>query len=439
MSQPQPQPLTQTQPTKIPARVFIVPYRDRVHHKFFFCNQMKFILEGQDDYEIYFVHQTDSRPFNRGAIKNIGFLAMKSKYPNDYKNITFIFNDVDTLPFHKIFDYKTTPGVVKHYYGFETSLGGIVVIKGGDFEKTNGYPNFWGWGMEDTALQNRCENNNIQIDRRVFYPIGSPEILQLFDGVSRLVSSRDTQRLKNDVGQDGITAIYSLNYTIDTTSLCPDDNVYVTDNKNTFYVNVTTFMTLVKYELDKYHEYDLREPTRKISHPDRQQTKYVNVNNVKNNGWTSIPYIPTALEKREMLKNMAAQNNSNVQQQQQQQQRPHQQRSQYQQPYQQQQQHNQNHPHNQQRVVQSHLLQQQQQHQQQRPQLQQQQQQQQPYQQRILRPPQPPYPTTTTTTTASFSPDSHINAYAPDYAQQINVKPKASASAGVNIGLGGVR
>jgi hypothetical protein len=426
MSQPQPQPLTQTQPTKIPARVFIVPYRDRVHHKFFFCNQMKFILEGQDDYEIYFVHQTDSRPFNRGAIKNIGFLAMKSKYPNDYKNITFIFNDVDTLPFHKIFDYKTTPGVVKHYYGFETSLGGIVVIKGGDFEKTNGYPNFWGWGMEDTALQNRCENNNIQIDRRVFYPIGSPEILQLFDGVSRLVSSRDTQRLKNDVGQDGITAIYSLNYTIDTTSLCPDDNVYVTDNKNTFYVNVTTFMTLVKYELDKYHEYDLREPTRKISHPDRQQTKYVNVNNVKNNGWTTIPYIPTALEKREMLKNMAAQNNAHMQQQQQ---RPPQ-RSQYQQPYQPQpqpQQHNQNHPHNQQRVVQSHLLQQQQQ---QRPQ------QQPPYQQRILRPPQPPYPTTTT---ASFSPDSHINAYAPDYAQQINVKPKASASAGVNIGLGGVR
>uniref|UniRef100_A0A6C0EWG4 Galactosyltransferase C-terminal domain-containing protein n=1 Tax=viral metagenome TaxID=1070528 RepID=A0A6C0EWG4_9ZZZZ len=393
------QPLTQTQPTKIPARVFIVPYRDRVHHKFFFCNQMKFILEGQDDYEIYFVHQTDSRPFNRGAIKNIGFLAMKSKYPNDYKNITFIFNDVDTLPFHKIFDYKTTPGVVKHYYGFDTSLGGIVVIKGGDFEKTNGYPNFWGWGMEDSALQSRCENNNIQIDRSVFYPIGSPEILQLFDGVSRLVSSRDTQRLKNDIGQDGIATIHSLNYTIDATSLCPDDNVYVTDNKNTFYVNVTSFMTLVRYELDKYHEYDLREPTRKISHPDRQQTKYVNVNNVKNNGWTNIPYIPTALEKREMLKNMAAQNNAHVQQQQQH-------RPQYQQ-------HNQ---HNQQRVIQSHLLQEQHN----------------PYQQRNLRPPQPHLRRQTT-----LSPDSHINAYAAEYAQQINVKPKANTS--VNIGLGGVR
>ena len=396
MSQPQPQP--QTQPTKIPARVFIVPYRDRVHHKFFFCNQMKFILEGQDDYEIYFVHQTDSRPFNRGATKNIGFLAMKSKYPNDYKNITFIFNDVDTLPFHKIFDYKTTPGVVKHYYGFDTSLGGIVVIKGGDFEKTNGYPNFWGWGMEDSALQSRCENNNIQIDRGVFYPIGSPEILQLFDGVSRLVSSRDTQRLKNDVGQDGITAIHSLNYTIDTTSLCPDDNVYVTDNKNTFYVNVSTFMTLVKYELDKYHEYDLREPTRKISHPDKQHTKYVNVNNVKNNGWTNIPYIPTALEKREMLKNMAAQNNTNMQH------RPHNQ------PH--------NQQHNQQRVIQSHLLQQQHH----------------PYQQRNFSPPQPqPHLRKQTT----LSPDSHINAYAPEYTRQINVKPKANTS--VNIGLGGVR
>ena len=44
---------------------------------------------------------------------------------------------MDTLPFHKIFDYDTTEGTIKHYYGFTYALGGIVVIKGSDFEKTN--------------------------------------------------------------------------------------------------------------------------------------------------------------------------------------------------------------------------------------------------------------------------------------------------------------
>ena len=142
---------------KVPSRVFIVPYRNRVQHKFFFSKYMSFILEDQDDYEIYFSHQCDARTFNRGGTKDIGFLAIKEKYPQHYKNITFIFNDIDTIPFNKIFDYQTTHGVVKHHYGFKYALGGIVVMKGADFEKINGFPCFWGWGMEDNALQKRCE------------------------------------------------------------------------------------------------------------------------------------------------------------------------------------------------------------------------------------------------------------------------------------------
>ena len=143
-----------TEDKKVPKRVFIVPYRNRVQHKFFFSKYMSFILEDCDDYEIYFSHQCDARTFNRGAAKDIGFLAVKDKYPNDYKDITFIFNDVDTIPFNKIFDYQTTHGVVKHYYGFKYALGGIVVMKGADFERINGFPCYWGWGMEDNALQN---------------------------------------------------------------------------------------------------------------------------------------------------------------------------------------------------------------------------------------------------------------------------------------------
>ena len=58
-----------TESTKVPKRVFIVPYRNRVQHKFFFSKYMSFILEDSDDYEIFFSHQCDARTFNRGATK----------------------------------------------------------------------------------------------------------------------------------------------------------------------------------------------------------------------------------------------------------------------------------------------------------------------------------------------------------------------------------
>ena len=194
----------------IPKRIFIVPYRNRAQQKFFFCKYMSFILEDKDDYEIFFSHQCDAKTFNRGAMKNIGFITARNKYPEHYKDITFIFNDVDTIPFHKIFDYETTHGIVKHYYGFKYTLGGIVVIKGSDFEKTNGFPCFWGWGMEDNVLQKRCEQTGLKTDRSVFYNIGSPEILQLFDGISRIISKKDSWRGEFDNGIDGLKTIYNF-------------------------------------------------------------------------------------------------------------------------------------------------------------------------------------------------------------------------------------
>ena len=281
-----------------PKYVFIVPYRNRVQQKFFFSKYMSFILEEkEDEYEIYFSHQCDARTFNRGATKNIGFLAVKEKYPEHYKDISFVFNDVDTIPFHKIFNYETTHGVVKHFYGFKYALGGIVVMKGADFEKINGFPCFWGWGMEDNVLQKRCEGYNLKVDRSVFYEIGSPQILQLFDGISRIISKKDPWRMEHDNGLDGIRTIHKLSYTLDSKSENPNDNVFVAHNPNIFFINIATFMTYVKFEGDQYYNYDLREPKRKILNPDKLRETKTTV--VTTDNWSNIPYYPTTSERRE--------------------------------------------------------------------------------------------------------------------------------------------
>ena len=91
-----------------PKIIFIVPYRNRENDKTHFEVYIKYLLEDIDsnDYEIYYSHQNDTRAFNRGAVKNIGFIAMRDKYPDTYKSITFVFNDIDTLPIRKnMLDY----------------------------------------------------------------------------------------------------------------------------------------------------------------------------------------------------------------------------------------------------------------------------------------------------------------------------------------------
>ena len=284
--------------SQIPKIVFIIPYRNRPQHKFFFSNYLSTIMDGRNDYELFFSHQCDVRSFNRGGTKNIGFLAIKAKYPNDYKDITFVFNDIDTVPFSTIFDFETVPGVVKHFYGFKYALGGIVALKGSDFEATNGYPNFWGWGLEDNVLQSRCEKIGLTIDRSQFFPIGNPNIIHLFDGVTRVINRKDPWRASHDDGIDGLRTINKLEYTIDTESYNPLDNIHVVSSDKIFIINITTFMTGTRFEHDNYYKYDLREPPRKIIHPDRIKTK--KIDHITDD-WSNIPFYPTSEKKKEMV------------------------------------------------------------------------------------------------------------------------------------------
>ena len=231
---------------KIPKKIFIIPYRDREEYKKKFLERMMDHLNDDDDWEMYFSHQCDKRPFNRGAIKNIGFIAMKIKYPNHYKNISFIFHDIDTLPVLKgVFPYDTVEGKVAHYYGFKFALGGVFVIKGKDFENIKGFPNFWGWGFEDNLLNKRCIINNLIIDRSIFYNHKDKERLKYIerldkdDGNVKLFTKREIY-MQNENPED-ITDLKNVTFTI-------NDN----------FINITNFETRISHT---EHDFYLKKVT----------------------------------------------------------------------------------------------------------------------------------------------------------------------------------
>jgi hypothetical protein len=199
-------------PTPVPSLIFVIPYRDREQHLAFFKNHMTTVILKDEDpatYTFLVVHQNDARSFNRGAMKNIGFLYIKNKYPNDYDKITLVFNDVDTMPYTNILDYKTPRGTVKHFYGYKFSLGGIFSINAKDFEETGGFPNFWAWGYEDNAMNQRVLQKGLAIDRSVFFPIMDKNILQLKDGITRLVNRGEYDDFKQN-HMDGWADILNL-------------------------------------------------------------------------------------------------------------------------------------------------------------------------------------------------------------------------------------
>lgn len=232
--------------TTIPKLVFIIPYRDREQEYKFFSQHMQNVLEDipMTDYKIYYVHQMDKRDFNRGAMKNIGFLVIKKLYPNDYKNITLVFNDIDTMPYYKNFlNYETEFNNIKHFYGFQNSLGGIFSIKAGDFEKISGFPNFWSWGFEDNLLQKRAMEANINIDRSEFYPPFDPNICHIKDGVTRTVNRKEFDRYMSDT-KEGLHSIYGLEYNI---------------VDSTGFINVTSFFTGNEPKSEFNTTHDLRK------------------------------------------------------------------------------------------------------------------------------------------------------------------------------------
>lgn len=200
-----------------PSYVFIVPYRDRIPHLTFFRKYMSYVMEDydEDSYLILYVHQKNNLPFNRGAMKNMGFIFVKETYPEDYSSIILIFNDVDTVPYEKnLLNYDVSFGEIKHFYGFKFVLGGIVSIRARDFEQLNGFPNYWNWGFEDNELQRRALNEKMPINRSQFYTIDSMKILHFMDSMQKTIERRNIRKFSNPHyhEKDGIQSLEKYHY-----------------------------------------------------------------------------------------------------------------------------------------------------------------------------------------------------------------------------------
>ena len=232
---------------EVPDIIFIVPYRNRESHLENFKNHMKMVMEDYEpsSYKYMYIHQCDTKEFNRGAMKNIGFIVASRLYPNHYKNITFVFNDVDNMPARKnMLPYKTTPGVIKHFYGYTYTLGGIVSVLGKDYERIGGFPNFWGWGYEDNMLQKRAVSAGIEINRDVFYKINDIEnIIHFEHGTERTMNKFDFAKYSQNTNE-GLYTIYKLDYTLD---------------EKTDFINVSDFQTGYEEVKNTKFVYDLKK------------------------------------------------------------------------------------------------------------------------------------------------------------------------------------
>ena len=168
----------------------IVPYRDRQQHLDAFVPHMRAYfardkLDKAIDYRVLIIEQERGLPFNRGALKNAGFLLAEAQ--SDY----CCFHDIDYLPIWADYSFAEVPTPIVWYgaeerpiapgrtnkvakHNLEHFFGGALIVPNGIFRAVNGYSNdFWGWGYEDEDIKMRFAVADIATDRRkgTFLPL----------------------------------------------------------------------------------------------------------------------------------------------------------------------------------------------------------------------------------------------------------------------------
>lgn len=161
--------------------IILIPYRNRnVHLEVFIEKVVPIFQKVLKSFKVVVVEQSEGKLFNRGSLLNIGYQEYKAE------GKWFFNHDVDVYPNESCVEkyYLNQANTIPGFYGIITppcdTLGTVIKFPGTEFSKCNGYPNnFWGWGVEDKALQNRAELAGIPISK-IFYH-DSPELTQWFE------------------------------------------------------------------------------------------------------------------------------------------------------------------------------------------------------------------------------------------------------------------
>ncbi|XP_061173639.1 beta-1,4-galactosyltransferase 2-like [Saccostrea echinata] len=151
----------------------IIPYRNReAHLKRLLLNLLPKLKRQLIDFTIYVIEQRENEAFNRGMMRNIGYVEAKKRFRYD----CYIFNDADTIieddrnlfMCGQDFVHHLVSGVRRYNYSlpYRGLLGGVIAITDKQMMTLNGYSNmFFVWGGEDDNLFDRFIESKIWFDR----------------------------------------------------------------------------------------------------------------------------------------------------------------------------------------------------------------------------------------------------------------------------------
>jgi hypothetical protein len=208
----------------------VVPYRDREPHLRIFVQMVRayFARDKVDrdiPYRALIIEQEPGLPFNRGALKNIGFVLGRDD--SDY----MCFHDVDYIPVWADYSYSQIPVAIV-WHGAESRpirvshrdrgvrhdlskfYGGAALTPNDLFAKVNGYTNAnWGWGPDDLDLKHRFTAAGIEMGRRkgTFQPLDHDSEAHELDGSPSAAAKVSLKQLKDrwelgvDTPDDGLS------------------------------------------------------------------------------------------------------------------------------------------------------------------------------------------------------------------------------------------